>query len=207
MKKKSPEIEEYLETMVRYEEKGKKAKVKDLAKDLKISPASVSGMLKNLSEKGFVKYERYGDISLTTKGEKLGRSVLRKHRLIEKFLTLLGISRRKVHEEACVLEHAVSDDVERALRHAISTAGKVEINAEDVKRLSHMKGKETGTILFIVGGKQVCRRLTDMGLTPGTRITVQRSSSRAGPVEVHVRSSSLAIGRGLAEKVFVKVKG
>lgn len=207
MEKKSPEIEEYLETLVRYEEDGRKAKVKDLAKELGISPASVSGMLKNLSRKGYVEYERYGDISLTPKGEKLGKAVLRKHRLLEKFLALIGVDSKRLHKEACMLEHAVSDDVEKAIRHAISRVGDIEIKSEHIKRLSDMAHEEKGTVLFMVGGARACRRLTEMGLTPGTRIMVQRHSSRVGPVEVLVRSSSLAIGRGLAEKVFVRVKG
>lgn len=202
---KSPQIEEYLEMLVRYQERGQKAKVKDLAKDLGISSASVSGMLRKLSAKGLVRYARYGEISLTSEGGKLGRSVLRKHRLIERFLAFIGVDRRKLHKEACVLEHALSDDVEKALRQVIKEPDEGML-PPGVKRLSEMKDKEKGEVVFIAGGIHVCRRLTDMGLTPGTVMTVQRHSSRVGPVEVLVRSSSLAIGRGLAEKVFVRVK-
>lgn len=204
-KKRTPEIEEYLETLVRYKEEGRQPKVKDLARDLKISAASVSQMLKKLSKRGLVKYKRYGEVKLTQKGEEMGRSVLRKHRLIEKFLALIGINHRKIHKEACVLEHAVSDDVERALKHAIWTSKEPEIKAENIKRLTDMRKGEKGTILFLTGGRHACRRLMHMGLTPGTKVTVGRSSGMVGPVEVLVRSSSLAIGRGLAEKVFVKV--
>ena len=96
--------------------------------------------------------------------------------------------------------------MERALRNAIWTAEKPEIKAEDIKRLTDMKNKEKGTVLFITGGRHACKRLTDMGLTPGTKVMLGRASNRMGPVEVLVRSSSLAIGRGLAEKVFVKVE-
>jgi DtxR family Mn-dependent transcriptional regulator len=206
VKKRTHELEEYLETLVRYKEGGKQPKVKDLARDLKISAASVSQMLKKLSKRGLVQYKRYGEIKLTPKGEKMGRTILRKHRIIEKFLALIGINHGKIHEEACVLEHAVSDDVERALRHAIWTSRKPEIKAENIKRLTDMKKGETGAVVFVTGGRHACRRLTHMGLTPGTKITVSRASSRMGPVEVLVRSSSLAIGRGLAEKVFVKVE-
>lgn len=206
VKKRTPEMEEYLETLVRYKEGGRHPKVKDLARDLKVSAASVSEMLKKLSKKGLVKYKRYGEIKLTPEGEGMGSDILRKHRLLEKFLTLIGIKKSKIHDEACVLEHAISDDVERALRNAIWTAKKPEINAENIKRLSDMGKGDKGTILFITGGRSVCRRLTDMGLTPGTKVTVGRASSRMGPVEVLVRSSSLAIGRGLAEKVFLEVK-
>jgi DtxR family Mn-dependent transcriptional regulator len=198
MKKRTPELEEYLETLVRYKEEKKEPKVKDLSKDLGVSAASVSEMLKKLSGKGLVKYERYGEIALTTKGEKLGRDVLRKHRLIEQFLILIGVKKDKIHDEACILEHALSDDVEKALRRALED--QPDVKHKDVKRLTDLKKGDKATIILIV-----CRRLTDMGLTPGTTISIGRASSRVGPVEVCIRDSCLAIGRGLAEKIFVKV--
>ena len=178
-KRRSPEIEEYLETLVRYCEEGRKPKVKDLARDLDISAASVSQMLKKLSERGLVEYERYGEIKLTDKGRELGKDVLRKHRLIEKFLVLIGVKSDRIHDEACALEHAVSDDVEKALRRAMRR-GEPELKSESIRRLSEMRRDEKGTILLISGGRSACRRLTDMGLTPGTRITIGRASSTVG---------------------------
>ena len=50
------------------------------------------------------------------------------------------------------------------------------------------------------------KRLEDMGLTPGTKVTVVKSAPFNGPLEVHVRGSRLAIGRGMAERIFVEVK-
>jgi len=203
--KLSKEIEEYLEILYRFKEKGKIAQTKELAKELKVSNASVSEMLRKLSEKGLVKHERYKGAELTKKGEELGKKVLRKHRLIEKFLTLLGVKKSRIHDEACVLEHAVSDDVEKALRNALWSSKNPEIKAENAKRAIDLKGGEKGKIVFIVGGTGVRRRLEDMGLTPGTMITIRRSSRFVGPIEICVRSSCLAIGRGIAEKVFVEV--
>jgi DtxR family transcriptional regulator, Mn-dependent transcriptional regulator len=201
-KRQSPEIEEYLETLVRYEEEGKAPKVKEIAKELKVSPASVSEMFKKLSSKGLAQYERYGDVKLTTKGKRLGKSILRKHRFIEKFLMFVGVKKNKIHHEACVLEHALSDDVEKALRSKFS--GCIG-NIEDVVPLSEMKTGGKGKIVLIRGGCDSSKRLTDLGLTPGTEIEVSRSSSRAGPVELILRSSCLAVGRGVASKIFVEV--
>ncbi|MBU0527100.1 MAG: FeoA domain-containing protein [Candidatus Micrarchaeota archaeon] len=200
-KKRSPESEEYLEALVRYQEVGKNPKVKELAKDLGVSSASVSEMLKKLSKKGLVKYERYGEAQLTKKGTSLGKKVLRKHRLIERFLEFIGVKKTKIHKEACVLEHALSDDVETALRGVMSTS-----STGARRRLCDLLRGDSGTIISIEGGKASSRRLIDLGLTPGTKVTVARASSRAGPVELHVRSSCLAIGRGLARKIFVEVK-
>lgn len=71
--------------------------------------------------------------------------------------------------------------------------------------LTALREGQSGTVAFIRGGMGAVRRLTDMGLTPGTRITVIECAP-FGPVEISVRGSRLAIGRGMAIKVFVEVK-
>lgn len=203
MQKISPNAEECLELLARYAEAGKRPRVKDLAGDLGVSPASVSEMLGKLSSRGYVRYESYGTIALTAEGERIGRSVLRKHRLIERFLMLTGIRRDKIHKEACALEHALSDEAERGFRRAVEMLGK---KSKGVARLIDLKAGEKAEILQVEGGSNVRRRLTDMGLTPGTVISMARPSSRMGPVEISVRSSTLAIGRGIAEKILVKAR-
>ncbi len=50
------------------------------------------------------------------------------------------------------------------------------------------------------------KRLTDLGLTPGTNVTIIKSAPFNGPLEVYVRGSRLAIGRGMASRIFVDVK-
>jgi len=78
--------------------------------------------------------------------------------------------------------------------------------------LTTLKAKETGTVTSIKGGRGkghgrgvVCeKRLMDMGLTPGTKVTVVKSAPFHGPVEVMVRGSRLALGRGMAERIFVE---
>lgn len=197
--------EEYLETILRRRELGKGTKARDIAEELGIAPASVSEMLRKLAQKKLVKYGPSKGIRLTRKGREMGAAILRKHRIVQKFLMLLGVGRRKVHEEACILEHVVSDGVERALKVALVSARKPGMAAELVKRLADMKYGEGGRILFIVGGKGTCQRLADMGLTPGTGVKMGRASRYIGPVEVHARSATLAIGRGLAEKIFVEI--
>jgi len=78
--------------------------------------------------------------------------------------------------------------------------------------LSTLKDKETGTVTSIKSGHGRghgrgwgCeKRLMDMGLTPGTKVTVVKSAPFHGPIEVIVRGSRLALGRGMAEKIFVE---
>jgi Fe2+ transport system protein FeoA len=87
-------------------------------------------------------------------------------------------------------------------------------------RLSDLRNGEAGVITLIgVGrrrgkgeGRRIGRgwrfkkRLEDMGLTPGTEVTVVKSAPFNGPLEISVRDSRLAIGRGMAQRIFVEVK-
>lgn len=195
MQKTSPEIEEYLEAIYRRKEKGETAKTSELAEALGVSAPSVSQMLGKLARNGFIRHEPYRGAVLTAKGEAIGKGITRKHRLIEKFLALIGV-KRKLHEEACVLEHAISDDVEKAVERLVGKKG--------LKSIMEMKCGECGRVAFISSGNSAKRRLVEMGLTSGTRVRILRQPSLMCPVEICVRGSSLAIGRGLAAKVFVK---
>jgi len=78
--------------------------------------------------------------------------------------------------------------------------------------LTALRDGETGTVTSIKAGHGRGRgrgwgfekRLMDMGLTPGTRVTVVKSAPFHGPLEIYVRGSRLALGRGMAERIFVE---
>ena len=81
-----------------------------LANKLGLAPSSVSETVRKLTERGLLTHARYGAISLTADGERVALGMVRKHRLIETFLVdYLGYGWDEVHDEAEVLEHAVSD--------------------------------------------------------------------------------------------------
>ena len=200
MQKLSPEIEEYLELLCRKKERGEPAKTTDVAKELGISAPSVSEMFCKLSDGGFIEHSPYMGAVLLKKGEETGGRILRKHRLIEKFLALVGVKPRRIHTEACVLEHAVSDEVEMHLRKVVSASAA----GMALVPITALKAGEIGTIMWVDAGTKASKRLADLGLTTGTRVTLVKSTSFSGPVRVAVRGTSLALGRGVASKVFVK---
>jgi DtxR family Mn-dependent transcriptional regulator len=76
--------------------------------------------------------------------------------------------------------------------------------------LTALREGEAGTVSFIRAGhgrgRVFEKRLMDMGLTPGTRVTVVKSAPFHGPMELHVRGSRLALGRGMAERIFVEIE-
>ena len=104
--------EDYLKAIYEVHEKsGSDVKSVDLAKRLKFSKPSVSAMIKKLVDNGYLSASAYSKIRLTTKGRRKAIQLIKKHRIIEVFLSdFLGKDKRTVHTEAHRLEHAFSDD-------------------------------------------------------------------------------------------------
>ncbi len=195
-------IEEYLEAMVRLKEVGRELTTTNLAKLLKVAPATVTEMLRKLAKGGYVSYSPYREISLTAKGEAAGKKVLRKHRVAEGFLRQMGIPEERVHEHACGLEHHLSDELEEAIHRRVE---RERLGApENMLPLTALLEGEEGAVEKIMGGRSACQRLSAMGLTPGTRVKVVKSSLFGGPMLISVRGTTLALGRGIAEKVLVR---
>src|SRR5258705_8219155 len=88
----------------------------DLAERLGVTSGSVSAMVRKLSEVGLLEHERYRGVRLTTQGRRVALEVLRHHRLLELFLSEeLGMPWDRVHAEAEVLEHVLSEDLEQLI--------------------------------------------------------------------------------------------
>ena len=93
-----------------------------LARDLGVTPGTVTTMVKQMAGKGYLDYISRRGVELTDEGRLLARSVLRRHRITESFLVdILGMQDHEVHEEAEVLEHVLSerglDCMDRLLGH------------------------------------------------------------------------------------------
>src|SRR3954465_10136034 len=91
-----------------------------LAERLGVAPSSVTAMLKRLDELDLVRYEPYHGVTLTAAGERVALEVIRHHRLIEAFLAdALEMPWDRVHDEAEVLEHYISEDLERLIANKL----------------------------------------------------------------------------------------
>ncbi|MFC1802612.1 DtxR family transcriptional regulator [Thermoproteota archaeon] len=229
----SDSIEEYLRAIYEFNEKGKLAKNTGLATRLDVAPSSVTQMIQKLANEGLVVYEPYRGILLTGKGDAIARKVVRKHRLLERFIhNQLGLRKNKAHDEAGRLEHGLSDEAATALCKVLEPletshdeeskippctlevedcdqceeARKGDESFKPITELSNLKPGEKGVVVFMRGGTGACQRLLDMGLTPGTEVTVVNAAPFRGPLELAVRGSTLALGRGLARYVFVEVE-
>jgi len=116
----SKSFEDYLETIYLIKVFKSVVRVKDVAKNLKVKMPSVTGAIKKLAGLDLVVYERYGLIKLTEKGEKLAEEVYKKHDALFVFLTkFLGVTKEVALEEACAIEHNISDSTLKKLKKFI----------------------------------------------------------------------------------------
>src|SRR5437868_13701396 len=82
----SPNSEEYLEWIYRLSKEQDEVTTTDLARSLKVSPASVTGMLKRLAERGLIHHEKYHGITLSEQGREIALATIRRHGLLERLL-------------------------------------------------------------------------------------------------------------------------
>ena len=109
-------MEDYVETILQLFEEKKGVRVSDIAERMEVSKPSVSAALQVLARQGLVNHEPYEVISLTTRGEKVARSVLRRHETLKRFLTdVLAIPVKDAEATACGMEHAISAEVTEKL--------------------------------------------------------------------------------------------
>lgn len=101
-------LEDYLETIFVLIGEGRPAQVRDVARLLDVKMPSVVKAIHELKKLGLVTQEPYSPINLTTKGERVARIVLNRHKLLRSFLIKLGVSRRIADKDACLMEHILS---------------------------------------------------------------------------------------------------
>jgi Mn-dependent DtxR family transcriptional regulator len=116
----NPVAEDYLERIFDLVEEKGYARVADIAALLDVSSPSVTRMVQKLAKEGYLKYEKYRGLVLTSSGTALGRSVKEKHRSLEEFLRLIGVTdTRTIWRDVEGIEHHVSPSTMRAIRSLI----------------------------------------------------------------------------------------
>ena len=121
----TPSEEDYLEMIYRINRKNEVVKVKDVANELNIKPASVTKMVKKLNEKDILEYKKYDCIRLTENGYKLGETLLKRHNTVYRFLELLGL-KDNIHNETEKIEHTINYDTLQKMEILINFFGEYE---------------------------------------------------------------------------------
>ena len=112
-------IEDYLETILSLQKKLGQVRSIDIANEMNFSKPSVSVAMKNLREKGFIIIDESGHILLTEDGQKQATDVLEKHTILTNWLISLGVDKEIAQEDACRLEHDMSEETFSALKKHI----------------------------------------------------------------------------------------
>jgi len=212
--KLSSSEEEYLEAIyTKQEGKAQAATTGELAACLGVRDASVTEMLKKLSEKGLINYTRYRGATLTEAGCEIATKVKRKHRLLERFLVdICGVGNHESHAQACEIEHVISDEaidnLSAQLGYPSTCPGGSAIPESDkgdetpVSKLSEVT-EGSYTIQFLTSHEpETISRLCSLGLIPGLTVRVLQTISK-GPLVIEMKDTQIAIGRDVAESLLV----
>ena len=115
--------EDYLETILKLRMKQGNVRSIDIVSELHYSKPSVSVAMKKLRESGHVRMDETGYLTLTEEGEAIARRIYERHQVLETMLTALGVEEETAAQEACKIEHVISDDTfEKIKRHFIEKA-------------------------------------------------------------------------------------
>lgn len=215
----TPAVQDYLKAMQLLEwDAGTPVATHELAGRLGVSPASATNMMKRLGTMGLVEHAPYKGAVLTPAGRKVALEVIRHHRLLETYLAeALGVPWDRVHDEAEILEHVLSEDLEDRIAahlgepksdphgHPIpSKDGRLPRLAE--RRLWDASDGQAVAVSWVSDEQaEALRYLAGAGLTPGARVTIIRRGPVAGPLFVKVEGGTdeVALSKDLAECVWV----
>jgi DtxR family Mn-dependent transcriptional regulator len=189
----------------------------ELAARLGVAPATATAMLKRLDGMGLVDHEPYHGVRLTAAGERVALEVIRHHRLLESYLSeALGMPWDRVHEEAEVLEHYISEELEGLIAaklgdprhdpHGDPIPGPdLEFRDEDEGR--PLEALEEGNTAIFTrvsdSDSQMLRYLAERGIRPGARLVVKGRQPFGGPVYVEVDGVEHALGGELVHRMRV----
>jgi Mn-dependent DtxR family transcriptional regulator len=108
--------ENYLETILILQQRKGSVRSIDIATELEFSKPSVSVAMKNLRQRGLIEVDAAGQIHLLPEGRTIAEAVLEKHRLLTRFLIALGVSPEVAAEDACRIEHVLSNESFEAIK-------------------------------------------------------------------------------------------
>ena len=108
--------EMYLENIYLLLQENGQVRSIDIAKKMNYSKPSISKAMKNLNKEEYINIDDNGHITLTAKGERLAKSVYEKHKILTEYLISIGISKKIAEEDACRIEHVISDETFKAIK-------------------------------------------------------------------------------------------
>ncbi len=212
-------IEDYAKAIYALELRGDEAVTTNaLAERMGVTPASASGMVKRLGELGLVDHQPYRGVSLTEDGRRVALEVMRHHRLLELYLVKsLGVPWDRVHEEAEVLEHVLSDELEELIAAKLGDPT-VDPHGDPIptrdltiveavtESLQTLEAGDRGIFTRVSDSDpEMLRFLGERGIAPGDRLEVVEKHPFGGPLFVRFGDQVHVLGGDLARAMRVEV--
>jgi DtxR family transcriptional regulator, Mn-dependent transcriptional regulator len=189
-----------------------------LAERLGVTPASASGMVKRLCELGLVEHQPYRGVSLTEDGRRVALEVIRHHRLLELYLVeTLGVPWDRVHQEAEVLEHVLSEELEELIAAKLGDpthdphgdpipTRELTIEEGATETLQSLEPGARGTFVRVSDSNpEMLRFLAERGISPGDQLEVVEKQPFDGPLFVRFGDRTQVLGGALANAMRVEV--
>jgi DtxR family Mn-dependent transcriptional regulator len=187
-----------------------------LAERLDVSPGTVTAMLKRMDTIGLVRHEPYRGVELTEAGERMALEVIRHHRLLESFLAeALGMPWDRIHDEAEVLEHYISEDLEERIAAALGDP-RHDPHGDPIPSRELVIDKTPGIPLTALepgaesrfarvsdARPEMLRFLDERSIRPGVTLRLVRREPFGGALVVSVEGVEHSVGPDLAERMQV----
>ena len=207
--------EDYLLRILRITDGEGTAKTNDIAALMNVSAASVTEMLRVLADDGLIKYRKYKGVSLTDEGLAQAKRIRDKHQIAERFLMdVLDKDQGSAHEEACKMEHILSDESAKKMCRIVGAAEMTEcevcgseclMKAEGIQ-LNRMSAGMTGKISHLkCENAEKIRRLIAIGFVPGRSVSLINRTTNNGPIIFRMGESNIALDQDMASMVFVNI--
>jgi DtxR family transcriptional regulator, Mn-dependent transcriptional regulator len=191
-----------------------------IAERLGVTPASASNMVKKLSAIGLVEHLPYKGVQLTAAGERVALEVLRHHRLLELYLAqTLDVPWDRVHDEAEVLEHVLSEELEELIAKKLGNpthdphgdpipTRDLEIDEGPTRSMQSLEPGLAGTFVRISDSDpEMLRYLAEQGIAPGDEFEIVEKQPFGGPVSARFGDRVHVLGGALARAMRAEVSG
>jgi DtxR family transcriptional regulator, Mn-dependent transcriptional regulator len=216
---RSSAVEDYAKAIYALQARdGEPVSTTALAERLSVTAASASGMVKRLCELGLVTHRPYHGVLLTDAGLKVALEVIRHHRLLELYLVeSLGVPWDRVHQEAEVLEHVLSEELEELIAAKLGDpthdphgdpipSRELEIEELATESLESLQPGVRGIFARVSDADpDMLRYLSERGIAPGDALEVVDRQPFGGPVFVRFGSAVHPLGGELARAIRVEV--
>jgi DtxR family transcriptional regulator, Mn-dependent transcriptional regulator len=215
---RTPAVEDYTKAIFSLESRhDEPVPTKTLAERLEITPGSVSAMLKRLDELGLITHVPYRGVRLTPEGRRIALEVIRHHRLLESYLAeVLGMPWDRVHAEAEVLEHVLSDDLEELIAAKLGhptvdphgdpiPTVEYDLNEGETTRLDELAIGAKGLFVRVSDSDpEMLRYLAEQGIALGDELEIVERQPFGGPLFVRFGKETHALGDALTRAMRVE---